>query len=146
VIEAVVDPVDDRPVGEERGKAASARLEQVLLAADVQIALVLTRKACSRQVFRRRRAAYGNCHIAAVLLLELLVGASDRLAQLRRSRRCVHDLARPRGTLREECDIGLVDLIECRMQRLPRLRGSQGVAVSLREDGKAVRDAYTLGR
>ena len=48
MIEAVVDAIDDRPVGEERGEALSAGLDDVVGAADVEIALVLPGEARRR--------------------------------------------------------------------------------------------------
>ena len=145
VIEAVVDAIDDGAVGEQRGKAAPAGLEQVLLATDVQIALVLTGEARGRQILGGRRAAHGDRHVGAVLLLELAIGGSDRLRAAPPCRSPHRRSRAPCGTLRQKRDIGLVELIECRMQRLPGLRGGQGVAIGLRDDGKAVRHAYTLG-
>ena len=58
VIEAVVDAIDDRAVGEDRGEAVAAGLESLLGTADVQEALVLTGEARGRQILGGRRAAH----------------------------------------------------------------------------------------
>jgi hypothetical protein len=59
MVEPVVEAVDDGPIGEDRGKAPTAGLEQVRFAPDVEIALVLTGEARTGQVFGGRGAADG---------------------------------------------------------------------------------------
>ncbi len=57
VVEALVDPVGDRPVGEQRGLAAAHGIQQQCRPAHVQVALVLAGEARRRQVLGRGRAA-----------------------------------------------------------------------------------------
>ena len=71
MIEAVVDAVDDAAVGEQRGEATAARLEQVVRAADVQVALVLAGEAGGRQILGGGGAAHRDGDAGAVLRLEL---------------------------------------------------------------------------
>jgi len=60
VIKSVVDAVGNSAVGEDGGKAAPTCFEQILGAAHVEKAFMLTRKACGRQIFCRGRAPYGD--------------------------------------------------------------------------------------
>jgi hypothetical protein len=58
VIEALVDAVGDRAVGEERGKRTAAVLQQRGVALHVQIGLLLAGEARIRQILRRGAAAH----------------------------------------------------------------------------------------
>ena len=99
MVEAVVDAIDDGAVGEDRGEAAPAGFDQFGLAADVEIALVLTGKARRRQILGGRRAAHGDGDTGAVLLFERAIGTRDLLAQPRAAGRLVDDPASRCGPL-----------------------------------------------
>ena len=60
VIEAVVDAVGNRAIGENGGKAAPAGFEQVLRAAHIEEAFMLAGKARGRQIFGGRRTSHGD--------------------------------------------------------------------------------------
>ena len=92
MIEAVVDAIDDRPVGEERGEALAAGLEDVVVAADVEIALVLTGEARRRQILGGRRTAHRDRDIGAVLRLQPPIGGDDLPPQRVGPGRLVDDL------------------------------------------------------
>ena len=81
MVEAVVDAIDDGPVGEDRGKAAPAGLDHVGFAAHVQETLVLPGKARGRQIFGGRRTAHRDRDPGAALLFERTIGRGDLLAQ-----------------------------------------------------------------
>ena len=66
MVEAVVDAIDDRAVGEDRGEAAPAGLEQIVFAAHVEKALVLPGEARRRQILRGGRAAHRDGDVLAV--------------------------------------------------------------------------------
>jgi hypothetical protein len=55
MVEALVDSVVDRTIGEQAREAASARIQQYLLPAHVEVGLVLSREAGGRQVLGGRR-------------------------------------------------------------------------------------------
>jgi hypothetical protein len=60
VIEAVVDAIGDRAVGEDRGEAAAASVEQCIRTAHVEKTFMLPGEARRRQVLSGRRAAHGD--------------------------------------------------------------------------------------
>jgi hypothetical protein len=79
VIEALDLPIADRPVGEQRGVAATARLQQGVFAADVEEALLLSGEARVRQVLRRGAGADGHVGVRlAGPRAEVPVGRADR--------------------------------------------------------------------
>ncbi len=79
VIEVLGDPVADRPVGEERGEAVPAGIEQRRFAADVEEGLLLSGEARVRQVFRRGARAHRDVGIGlAGPFAELAIGGRDR--------------------------------------------------------------------
>jgi hypothetical protein len=74
--------VVDRPVGEERGVATSAGVEQLLFAADVEERLLLSREAGVGQVLGGSAAAYRDLGLApADAAAEFAVGRSEVAAQ-----------------------------------------------------------------
>ena len=121
MIEAVVDAIGDRAVGEDRGEAAAAGLEQCIRAAHVEKAFVLAGEARRRQVLRGRRAAHGDRYVGSVVGLQFPIGADGLLPQLLDSRGVIDDAARFGGSLGEQVDAPLVELSEEPVKRLPRL-------------------------
>ena len=77
MIEAVVDAVDDAAIGEQRGEAAAAGLEQIVVAADVKVALMLAGEAGGGQVFRGGRTAHRDSHAGAGFAFQGAVGLVD---------------------------------------------------------------------
>ena len=69
VVKAVVDPVVDRPIHEQAGKAAPHGVEQLRFTGDVQIGLVLAGEARRRQILGGGRTAYRDGEMPAVLAL-----------------------------------------------------------------------------
>ena len=145
VVEAVVDPIGDRAVGENRGEAAAAGLEQCIRATHVEKAFVLAGEARRRQVLRRRRAAHCDRYVGAVVSLQLPIGADGLLPQLLDSRGAIDDAARFGGSLGEQVDAPLVELSEEPVKRLPRLCGGERVAVGRGGEGKAIRHQDAFG-
>ncbi len=82
VVEAVVDAVLHRAIGEQTGEAAATGLDECGLAADVEETLVLTREARLRQIFRRRRAANRNGNVGTLFCDETFVCGDDFGAQI----------------------------------------------------------------
>ena len=67
MIESLGLPVADGAVGEERGVATPAGIEERLLAANIEIALLLPGEACVRQILGRRAASDGHIELLAVV-------------------------------------------------------------------------------
>ncbi len=142
VIETLVDPIGDRPVGEQRRVAAPDRIQHHLLATDVQIGIVLAGKARGRQILGRGRRAHRDRQILAIGLHELAPGGQDLLARPLGQARRIDDLAAAGAGAGQRLDIGLVEPIQLRMQFSPRIRLGERVAKRLRRDRKAVRLAH----
>ena len=76
-------PITDRAVGEERGVAAAASVQQRRLAANVQIGFLLAGEASVGQVFGGGAGANGDVDIiSAAAPAELAIGFDDRLRGL----------------------------------------------------------------
>ncbi|MEY9522475.1 hypothetical protein ABIF70_003616 [Bradyrhizobium japonicum] len=112
MIEAVVDAIGNRAIGENGGKAAPASFEQVFGPAHIKKAFVLACKTRRRQVLGGRRAPYGDGNAGPGLAFKLPIGFYGLLAQQRRVHRLVYDLAGLSGLAREVLDLALVDPIE----------------------------------
>ena len=79
VIESVGLPIHDRPVGEQRGEAATTRLQQRLLSPDVEETLELAGKAGSREILGRRATPDRDIEACpAGLETQFAIGARDR--------------------------------------------------------------------
>ncbi len=124
VIKAVVDPVGDRAIGENGGKAAPAGLEQILRATYIEEALMLAGKTRGRQIFRRRGAAHRDSDAGSKFPFKLPIGFRDLVAQRGAVHRGIDDVARLGGPGRELPDVALVETVEQPMQcvRDARLR------------------------
>ena len=145
MIETVVDAIDDRAIGEEGGEALPARLEHIVGAADVEIALVLAGEAGRRQVLGGGRTANGDRDIGAVLGLELAVGGGDRLTHRLAPGRRIDDPPRLGAARGEKLDVGDVEIVQQRVQRLPDLRGLHGAVIDVDREREAVGHAHALG-
>ena len=144
VIESVVDAIDDAAVGEQRGEALTAGLEQVVGAGDVEVGLVLAGEARGRQILGGRGAAHGDGDIGSVLLFERLVGGCDALAHRLRAGGGVDDPAGLGGVLREQREVGDVEVVQQRAQRRPGVGRLQGFVIGLRGQREAVGNADAL--
>ena len=91
--EPLVVAVADGPVGEQRGEAALAGVDERLRAADVQVGVLLAGERGVRQILGRGRRAHRHVHLRAVLLLHLAVGAEDGRAQVGRELGGADDVA-----------------------------------------------------
>ena len=116
VIEPVVDAVGDRAVGENRGKAAPAGLEQVLRPPHIEEAFMLARETRGRQILRRRRTPHGDRDPGPGLPFKLAIRFHDLLAERCRVRRPVDDFAGLGGDGRKPLDLALVETVEKPMQ------------------------------
>ncbi|MBP1092614.1 hypothetical protein JOE50_003144 [Bradyrhizobium japonicum] len=116
MIEAVVDAIRDRAIGENGSKAAPASFEQILGPAHIEKAFVLAGKARRRQILRRRGASYGDSDPDPGLAFKMPIGFYDLLAQQRRVHRLVYDLAGLGGLAGELSDLALVDPVQKTVQ------------------------------
>ena len=115
MVEALVDPVADRPVGEEAGEAAADGVEQLRLACNVQVALVLPREARGRQILRRRGAADRDRQLRAVFANQLRVCGSNLSGEILGQGSRIDQLP---GTSRAACqirDVTDIDRFEMRL-------------------------------
>jgi len=81
MIEAVVDPIRNRPVSEDGSKAASTGFKQIAGATDIEETFMLARKARCGQILGRGGAPHGNSDVGAVLHFELSIGCCNILPQ-----------------------------------------------------------------
>ena len=147
MVEALVDPVGDRPVGEQRGLAAAHGIEQHRRPAHVEVGLVLAGEARGRQVLRRRGAPHRHGQqFLAVFLPQRRIGLEHLRLGLRRQACGVHDL--PAGSARpgERSHIGLIEPVELRVQPRPGVAPRQRVPEGIGGHGKAVRHRYAERR
>ena len=144
MVESVVDAIDDRAVGEERGEALAAGLDNVIVAADVEIALVLAGEARRRQILRGRRTAHRDGDIGAVLSLQLLIGGDDFPPQRFGPGRIVDDLSRLRAALLQKLDVDAVDAVHEPAQLFFGPRPSKRVVIGANGEREAVRHAHSL--
>ncbi len=146
VVEALVAAVADRAVGEQRGLTAPHGIDQHLLAAHVEVGVVLAGEAGGRQVLGGGRAAHRDAEILAELRLERAPGRAQLLLDRRRHRSAVDDLSRARAGPRQGVGVALVEPVEQRVQFGPDAGSVERVAVGLRGDGKAVGHAHAQPR
>ena len=95
VVEALVLPVGDRPVGEERSEDVPRTLEQRVEASHVQVRFLLPREGRVGQVLRGGRAAHRHVGLGAVLGGETRVRQPDFLGQIGRQGRLAQPAADP---------------------------------------------------
>ena len=138
MVEALVNAVGDGAVGEQRSLAAFDRVDQQLLAAHIEIGVVLAGEARAGQVFGGGRTAHGNAQVFALARLQPAPGLAQRLFSLDRHCGGVNDFTRTQADARKRIHIALVQLVQKPVQLGPRTRCFKRVAVSLRRDGKAV--------
>ena len=144
VVEALVDSVVNGAIGEEAGEATAARVEQALLALDVEIRILLAGEARRRQVLRSCGAAHGETDLLAVLLLKGAVGTQNLGGQIVGQPRAVDDLSGAFGFSCQRGDIGGVEVVEFGVQTVPGAGLVQHVAIGLGGDGESVRHADAL--
>src|SRR5579875_364533 len=118
MVEAVVDAIDNGPIGEQRGKAAPARLHNRVLATDIEKAFVLSGKAGVRQIFGRRRTAYRDRNASSAFLLKRAVSGADLGGEAGIAGGFIDDLARRRGAFGQRAYIAMVETGEQPAQRL----------------------------
>ena len=143
MIETVIHPVDDAPIGEQGGEAAPARLEQVLGAADIEEALVLSGEARVGKIFGGRGTADRDGDTLAILCFQLAIGGRDVAAHRVGPGGGMDKGAGLRGTLRQDRQIVNIAIVQQPMQPRPGVRLAQSVGVSLRGQGEAVGHAHS---
>ena len=144
MVEAIVVAIDDGAIGEHRREAAAARLEELVRAADVQVALVLAGETRRRQILGGGRAADGHGNALAILLFEKPVGFDERCAQGLGPGRRVDDLARLRCVSRQSLHVGAAQILQQGSKPLPGAGLVQCIAIGLGRQGEAVRHLHTV--
>ncbi len=77
VIESMLDSVDDRAIGEERGETASAGRDEGVGASHAEVRLLLSGEARLGEILGRRARADGHARIRPAFLPEDAVGVAD---------------------------------------------------------------------
>ena len=146
VIEALVDAVGNRAIGENGGKAASAGLKQILRAAHMKKAFMLPRKTRGRQIFCRRRTPHGDSGADPGLPFQLPIRFHDLFAERPRIHRPVDDVASFGGFGRKPLDVTLVETVEQAMKLVRDAGLRYCIAISVCRDGKTIGDGDPLRR
>ena len=138
MIEALGLPVADGTVGEQRGVAAPAGIEQRGLAADIQERFLLPGEARVRQVFRGRAGAHGDVEIILpAAAAQFAIAGADGLRQIVRPLPAQKLVAYRRADLGERGMAGTP-----RRERIPdhphQSVGFDESPVSVRRRGEAV--------
>ena len=94
MVEALVDAVGDRTVGEERCLAALDGVDQHLLAANIQVSVMLAGEAGAGQIFGGGRTAHGHAQARADLGQQVAPALADAGFHRCRHRCGIDDLAR----------------------------------------------------
>ena len=100
---------------------------------------MLAGEARGRQILGRRGTADRNRDIGAVFLFELSIGRRDRFGQSRGAGRRIDDLAGCSGGFGQQLHLALVETVKQAVELLQGLRAGEGIAISLRRQGEAVR-------
>jgi hypothetical protein len=146
MIEAIVDAVADRAVGEDAGEAMAHRVEDGSLAAHIEIAFMLSGEAGVGQVFRRRRRADRDGQVRAIFLRELRQRLADFGLQIGRQAGAIDDFSRAGGAPRQIRDVGRVQAVE-RFAQLPPSPGLfQRVTIGVGGNRESMRNSDTLRR
>ena len=112
MIEAIVDAVGNRAIGEDGRKATSAGFEQILRPAHVEIAFMLARKARGRQILRRCRTSHRNGDAGPCFSFQLPIRFQDLCAHRLGVRRLIDDGSSLGGLGRKLPDLALVEAVE----------------------------------
>ncbi len=144
VVEVVVDPVGDRSIGEERGKTPDERLLQSLVATDVQVGLLLTRKRGRREVFGGCGAPDRDVGIRSVLIADHIVGGTDLVPEVIGDFGREDQVAGPLSSPRKIGDVVSIKPGEGLFEVVEYPCGVEDVPVALRGHGKPIRDLHAL--
>ena len=144
VVEALVDSVVDRAIGEKTCETTAARVEQALVTLDVEVRILLAGEARRGQILGGRRAPHGEADLLAVLLLKRAVRAQNLGGQVVGETSAVDDLPGAFGFSCQRGDVGGVDVVEFSVQTVPGTGLVQHVAIGRGGDGESVRHADAL--
>ncbi len=145
MVEVLVDPVRDGPVGVQRGKAALAGLEQELAPLDVQVSFLLAGKAGVGKVFGGGARAHGDVEQAAAFR-QPLVACHDRLLQVFRQLGIENQPARQAPPGAEVVDVAGVEPLQYLAEPAVERRLTQKIPVRLGSHCKSVGDLHPLWR
>ncbi len=112
MVEAVVEAIDDGAVGEDRRKAAAARVDHLVFAVHIQKALMLPGEAGGRQILGGRRTAHGDRDPDAAFLFETAIGGRDLRANRRIAGGVIHETASGGGALGKQRHIVMIEAQE----------------------------------
>ena len=146
MVEAIVDAIADRAIGEQARETVTHRVEHVGFAAHIEIAVVLAGETGARQILRRRRRADGDAQLRAIFRRQSRQRRADLRVEIGGQGGGVDDLARPRGAARQIVDIGNIESDERLFQRRPSAGGLERMAIGLGGDREAIGNGDALRR
>ncbi len=138
MVEPLVDPVGDGPVGEKGGKTTLARVDQLFFSPDVQKSLLLSGKAGVGKVLGGSRTPHGHVGFFPVLIAQLPVGRDNFFPEILRQLGVVDKrpdlfppLAQVFDVVRIEIRQKLVDFIRnaCRLEKITISMGRYGITI-----------------
>ena len=144
VVEALVHPVGDGPIGEERCEAALAGLHELFRSVDVQVGFLLARERRVGQVLGRGRGAHGHVAVRAVFFLQPLVGVFDGLAQVLGEGQGADEGANLAAALGQILHVMGVQVRQDVLDLLGCVVMGEQMAIGRGSDGKAVWNAHPL--
>ncbi len=139
VIEPHVGAIADGPRGEEAGETAAHRIEHLLLAADVEIRVLLAGEAGAGQIFRGGRRAHRHVGVAdAVADGERLVRGGGFVGDFARQLGFDDEPAELRAALDQAVHVVLADPRQQLADALVQARAGDEVPVRFGRDGESV--------
>ena len=144
VIEAICVAIDDRPIGEGRRKALSARLFELGDALDVEEAVMLPGKARRRQIFGGGGTANSDRDPRPVHRFEFSIALHEHRSDPVRTRCGVDEGPSFGSRSGQAVDVIRADPVEQGRQLRPGAARSKRLAVHFRRQGEAVRHLHTL--
>jgi hypothetical protein len=146
VIESLVDAVRDRPILEQGGKTALARIEQRVPALHVQVGFLLTGEAGIRQVFRRRAAPDRDRNVLDRRIVQLRVGTGDLRHEIGRKLRREDGMPDVGAAAPQVVNVAHVEPGQLRLDRSLEPRLPQERAEGIRRHGKPRRHVDPVRR
>ena len=146
VVEAVIDAIDDRPVGEERREAPPARAQERVGAVHAEERLLLTGEARLGQILGRRAGADRDRDLLSVGATQRGVGLPNGSLELDGPDGGFDDRTDRRARLGQRGDVAAVDAVQEPGDAVTNTVGVQDRGVGIGGDREAVGHAQSRAR
>ena len=146
VVEFLLLPVSDGPVGEQRGEAGPAGLQQRGVAPNVEVGVLLAGKGGVGEILGGGARSHGGIHFRAVALAQLVVGVLDRLLHVGRHGGAADERSNFFAPFGQQGEVRRVEPVQQLFDLAPDAAGIDVVIVGVGGNGKPVRHAYPLVR